>query len=244
MLLALVLLSLFFTMLLFPETVFRGACDGLLLWYQILIPTPFSLSYCHRTFVENRRCCYCLPSAFPSFPSALWNFFLWKFRCSVRVFMRLSNGAKIIADLLLQGKISLEEASYLLSFCNNASPSFVITFLVLNTIHQKAFCIPALLLLFGTMILLSFLQRILRHFIKNKDWIFPGNVRSFHTGEFHFFKTTDAQNEFFCLRILYPEQFRNACKSRRLPDDLFCTSCIIGTSADSFTCFSSPEIFS
>ena len=33
--------------------------------------------------------------------------------------------------------------------------------------------IPALLLLFGTMILLSFLQRILRHFIKNKDWIFP-----------------------------------------------------------------------
>ena len=41
MLLALVLLSLFFTMLLFPETVFRGACDGLLLWYQILIPTLF-----------------------------------------------------------------------------------------------------------------------------------------------------------------------------------------------------------
>jgi hypothetical protein len=41
MLLALILLSLFFTMLLFPETVFRGACDGLLLWYQILIPTLF-----------------------------------------------------------------------------------------------------------------------------------------------------------------------------------------------------------
>lgn len=41
MLLALVLLSLFFTMLLFPETVFQGACDGLLLWYQILIPTLF-----------------------------------------------------------------------------------------------------------------------------------------------------------------------------------------------------------
>ena len=41
MLLALILLSLFFTMLLFPETVFQGACDGLLLWYQILIPTLF-----------------------------------------------------------------------------------------------------------------------------------------------------------------------------------------------------------
>ena len=41
MLLALILLSLFFTMLLCPETVFQGACDGLLLWYQILIPTLF-----------------------------------------------------------------------------------------------------------------------------------------------------------------------------------------------------------
>ena len=41
MLLALILLSLFFTMLLFPETVFQGACNGLLLWYQILIPTLF-----------------------------------------------------------------------------------------------------------------------------------------------------------------------------------------------------------
>ena len=242
MLLALVLLSLFFTMLLFPETVFQGACDGLLLWYQILIPTLFPYLIVTGLLLKTDGAAVVSRLLFRPFHLLFGTSFYGSFAVLSGFLCGYPMGAKIIADLLLQGKISLEEASYLLSFCNNASPSFIITFLVLNTIHQKAFCIPALLLLFGTMILLSFLQRILRHFIKNKD--FPGNVRSFHTGEFHFFKTTDAQNEFFRVRILYPEQFRNACKSRRLPDDLFCTSCIIGTSADSFTWFSSLEIFS
>ena len=242
MLLALVLLSLFFTMLLFPETVFQGACDGLLLWYQILIPTLFPYLIVTGLLLKTDGAAVVSRLLFRPFHLLFGTSFYGSFAVLSGFLCGYPMGAKIIADLLLQGKISLEEASYLLSFCNNASPSFIITFLVLNTIHQKAFCIPALLLLFGTMILLSFLQRILRHFIKNKD--FPGNVRNFHTGEFHFFKTTDAQNEFFCVRILYPEQFRNACKSRRLPDDLFCTSCIIATSADSFTWFSSPEIFS
>ena len=241
MLLALILLSLFFTMLLFPETVFQGACDGLLLWYQILIPTLFPYLIVTGLLLKTDGAAVVSRLLFRPFHLLFGTSFYGSFAVLSGFLCGYPMGAKIIADLLLQGKISLEEASYLLSFCNNASPSFIITFLVLNTIHQKAFCIPALLLLFGTMILLSFLQRILRHFIKNN---FPGNVRSFHTGKFHFFKTTNAQNEFFRVRILYPEQFRNACKSRRLPDDLFCTSCIIGTSADSFTWFSSLEIFS
>ena len=78
MLLALVLLSLFFTMLLFPETVFQGACDGLLLWYQILIPTFFLILLSQDFLFENRWCCCCSSRSlpFPSFPSALWNFLL------------------------------------------------------------------------------------------------------------------------------------------------------------------------
>lgn len=160
MLLALLILSLFFTMLLFPETVFQGACDGLLLWYQILIPTLFPYLIVTGLLLKTDGaavvsvCFSVLSICSLELPSMEVSPFCPGFLCGYPM------GAKIIADLLLQGKISLEEASYLLSFCNNASPSFHCTFLVLNTIHQKAFCIPALLLLFGTMILLSFLQRI------------------------------------------------------------------------------------
>ena len=173
MLLALILLSLFFTMLLFPETVFQGACDGLLLWYQILIPTLFPYLIVTGLLLKTDGAAVVSRLLFRPFHLLFGTSFYGSFAVLSGFLCGYPMGAKIIADLLLQGKISLEEASYLLSFCNNASPSFIITFLVLNTIHQKAFCIPVLLLLFGTMILLSFLQRILRHFIKNKDWIFP-----------------------------------------------------------------------
>lgn len=173
MLLALILLSLFFTMLLFPETVFQGACDGLLLWYQILIPTLFPYLIVTGLLLKTDGAAVVSRLLFRPFHLLFGTSFYGSFAVLSGFLCGYPMGAKIIADLLLQGKISLEEASYLLSFCNNASPSFIITFLVLNTIHQKAFCIPALLLLFGTPIFLSFLQRILRHFIKNKDWIFP-----------------------------------------------------------------------
>lgn len=168
MLLALILLSLFFTMLLFPETVFQGACDGLLLWYQILIPTLFPYLIVTGLLLKTDGAAVVSRLLFRPFHLLFGTSFYGSFAVLSGFLCGYPMGAKIIADLLLQGKISLEEASYLLSFCNNASPSFIITFLVLNTIHQKAFCIPVLLLLFGTMILLSFLQRILRHFIKIK----------------------------------------------------------------------------
>ena len=44
--------------------------------------------------------------------------------------MRISYGRKVTADLLREGRISLSEASYLLSFCNNTSPGFIVSFLV------------------------------------------------------------------------------------------------------------------
>ena len=94
MLLALILLSLFFTMLLFPETVFQGACDGLLLWYQILIPTLFPYLIVTGLLLKTDGAAVVSRLLFQSFPSALWNFLLWKFRRSVRLFMRLSNGCK------------------------------------------------------------------------------------------------------------------------------------------------------
>mgnify|MGYP000302691102 CR=1 FL=1 len=209
MLLALVLLSLFFTMLLFPETVFQGACDGLLLWYQILIPTLFPYLIVTGLLLKTDGAAVVSRLLFRPFHLLFGTSFYGSFAVLSGFLCGYPMGAKIIADLLLTRK------KFLLKKLLTCCPSVImqvhlslLLFLFLNTIHQKAFCIPALLLLFGTMILLSFLQRILRHFIKNKDWIFPENVRSFHTGEFHFFKTTDAQNEFFCVRILYPEQLQ------------------------------------
>ena len=138
MLLALILLSLFFTMLLFPETVFQGACNGLLLWYQILIPTLFPYLIVTGLLLKTDGAAVVSRLLFRPFHLLFGTSFYGSFAVLSGFLCGYPMGAKIIADLLLQGKISLEEASYLLSFCNNASPSFIITFLVLNTIHQHS----------------------------------------------------------------------------------------------------------
>lgn len=58
-------------------------------------------------------------------------------------------GAKTVSDLTARGQMSPEEAQYLLGFCNNISPSFIITFLVTEQLRRPALLIPAFLILYG-----------------------------------------------------------------------------------------------
>ena len=109
MLLALVLLSLFFTMLLFPETVFQGACDGLLLWYQILIPTLFPFLIVAGLLLKTDGAAVVSRLLFRPFHLLFGTSFYGSFAVLSGFLCGYPMGAKIIADLLLQGKISLED---------------------------------------------------------------------------------------------------------------------------------------
>ena len=62
-------------------------------------------------------------------------------------------GAKTVSDLRIREQISQEEAEYLMGFCNNISPSFIITFLVMEQLRRPALLIPTLLILYGAPLL-------------------------------------------------------------------------------------------
>lgn len=68
-------------------------------------------------------------------------------------------GAKLAADMYESGYISREEGCYLLSFCNNTSPSFIINFLVLKTLCDKNLLLPSLLILTIAPLSVSFFTR-------------------------------------------------------------------------------------
>lgn len=166
------LFVLFLTMLLTPDTVFEGACSGLLLWYQIIIPTLFPFLVITGLLLRT--------DGLTVISRLLYHPFRFLFGTSVYgSFAVLSGflcgypmGSKIIADLLREGKISYEEARHLLSFCNNASPSFLVTFLVFQTLKRRDLLFPVLFLLLGTPIVLSLLTRIWNHFFHQKPWTF------------------------------------------------------------------------
>ena len=151
--------ALFAAMLLFPKAVFNGASEGLLLWFQIIFPTLFPflvvtsllMSTGGLRFVAEllgnplrRLLRVSHPGAFAV---------LAGFLCGYPM------GAKVTADLLRKSLINREEAQYLLSFCNNTSPIFIINFIVWKTFGREELLFPTLGILILTPLFLSFLFR-------------------------------------------------------------------------------------
>ena len=151
--------ALFAAMLIFPQAVFSGAEEGLLLWFQIIFPTLFPFLVVTSLLLSYGGL------------NLITRLFGGLFRRIFRVtqngaFAVLAGflcgypmGAKVTADLLRAEKISDREARYLLSFCNNTSPVFIINFIVWKTFGDERLMLPALLILIGSPVLMSFIFR-------------------------------------------------------------------------------------
>lgn len=170
MLSGIMVLFLFLAMLFLPKTVFSGAADGLLLWFQVVFPTLFpfmlvsglmlaggGLNLVSRIFggLSSRLFATSSNGAFAVIAG---------FLCGYPM------GAKISADLVRTGNITHEEGTYLLSFCNNTSPVFIMNFIVWKTLGRNELMMPTLLIL---MLVPAFLSIIFRKFYLKGKKRFP-----------------------------------------------------------------------
>ena len=121
---------LFILFLLYPENVFFSATKGLLLWYQTILPTLFPfiiitsmLARSNAISIISKWFSYPFCKIFHISPISL---------CAVisGFFCGYPMGAKMTADLVERKMISKEEGAYIISFCNNASPMFLIQYLL------------------------------------------------------------------------------------------------------------------
>lgn len=153
------IIILFFSMLIFPEAVFSGACNGLLLWFHTVLPTllPFLIL---SNLLLNTSAIQLLvhiisPILCKIFRTSSYGSFaiLCGFLCGYPI------GGKIASDLQISKKISRNESAYLLSFCNNTSPMFVISYVVNQNFNQKSLILPSLTILMLSPILCSFIFR-------------------------------------------------------------------------------------
>lgn len=172
---------LFICMLIFPKTVLDGATNGLLLWFQIILPTLFPFLLLSNFLLSTGNIRYitnCFGNTFSrifgvSTPSGYC--ILVGFLCGYPL------GAKTVADFVRQGLISQEEGTYLLSFCNNTSPSFVMNYLVLKTLNKEELLLPTICILFFTPCLISFFERKHLQFLPSADSTLPLHAHwSFH----------------------------------------------------------------
>lgn len=155
-------------MLIKPSETFLGASEGLLLWYQIILPTLFPfmiitnlLVRTNTMFSFTKWLSPVLCTLFASSPNGTFAI-LTGFLCGYPM------GAKVTADLIKNGKISKNEGAYLLSFCNNTSPMFIMNYVILKTLKHEELLFPSLIILFASPILCSFLFRL--YYLQKKQF--------------------------------------------------------------------------
>lgn len=150
---------LFIIFLLQPETVVSGASEGLLLWFHTVLPTLFPFFVVTSLLTGT--------NAFSYISSAISPLFCRFFHISAPsviaiiggFFCGYPMGAKIVADLWKTNQISQAEGLYLLSFCNNASPMFIISFFITQQLKMPELAIPSIMIIFTSPILCSFIFR-------------------------------------------------------------------------------------
>lgn len=169
-------IAFFFLMLCFPKETLSGASDGLLLWFQIVLPTllPFFiftnlLIYTNSIYYISYVCSPLLQRLFSVSPDGSFAV-LAGFLCGYPV------GAKVTADLTKTGHISASEAKYLLSFCNNTSPAFIMSYIVIQNLKDESLLIPTMLILYLSPVLCSFLFRKFYH--TDRNTIVFNNIRN------------------------------------------------------------------
>ena len=137
-----------FTFLLFfPGIVLDGARYGLNLWFSTLVPTLLPFMVFSNFLIQSHLIedLIYLPGRFTQKYLGLSTSGLYAFLCGF--FFGYPSGAKILSDLLKTDQISQREASWLLGFCNNVSPAFLITyFLTLHLAHPEKIPLTFLLL--------------------------------------------------------------------------------------------------
>ncbi len=156
-------IAFFFLMLCFPKETLSGASDGLLLWFQIVLPTLLPFFILTNLLIHTNAIVYisylCSPILQRLFSVSSNGSFavLAGFLCGYPV------GAKVTADLVKTNRISIAEGKYLLSFCNNTSPAFITGYIILQNIKSESLLFPTLIILYLSPFFCSFLFRKFYH---------------------------------------------------------------------------------
>lgn len=131
------ILTVLGTLLLFPDSVSKGAADGLMLWFSIVFPALLPFMILSGVIVRLDITYTIGRIIYPLFHRVLGVSANGCYPAVVGLLSGYPLGAKTVADLYQAGKITGKEGQYLLSFCNNASPMFMLEYIGVYCIGLK-----------------------------------------------------------------------------------------------------------
>ena len=158
-LLSLCTIMLLILLLTFPKASLHGAEKGILLWFNVIVPTLLPFIIVSHLIVNLRLTTY-IAKVFYPFLHHL--FAVTKHGCYVIIIGLLTGfpvGAKACGDLVTDRMITKKEGQYLLTFCNNASPMFIISFIAITTLNIGSHKYMLLALIYISALLTAIIYR-------------------------------------------------------------------------------------
>lgn len=121
-------------LILFPAISIKGAKDGLILWYSTVVPTLLPFIMISNIITKSGAIHYFSYLFYPIyrlFPKLLH---CLSYVLVIGFFCGYPMGGKVINDLIADGSLTTEQGQFLLSICNNASPMFIIGYVVIASL--------------------------------------------------------------------------------------------------------------
>ncbi|MDY4668652.1 MAG: sporulation protein [Oliverpabstia sp.] len=153
----------------FPQKAFLASVNGLNLWFHTVLPSLLPFLILSDFLIHTGL----IPRLLNHFRSFFQKFLglspYGGYVLCLGLFCGYPMGAKLTADLYRENKISKNEAQYLLTFSNNASPMFITSYILLNTLKLQGYTLATFCILYTSSFLTSFLFRILYHRFQIED---------------------------------------------------------------------------
>lgn len=155
-----VLFFLLFYLFAMPSQALEASRSGLGLWLNTLLPTLLPFLILSRLLLRTGVIRIFLEPLAPVWRSVLGLTPYGAYAWILGMLCGYPMGAKLAGELYCSGKITRNEADYLLTFCNNASPMFLSTYLVHTVLGRPEYTLITFLLLYCSMYLCSLCFRV------------------------------------------------------------------------------------
>ncbi len=172
------ILFFFIIMFLFPHASYKGARSGLMLWFINVLPTLLPFVILSNLMIQINIAGKISGLLYPVLGKLFRVSPNGSYPILIGFLSGLPMGAKAVADLSTEGQIERNEAHFLLSMCNNASPIFIMSYIAINQLKMPGVRFPLFVIIYGSSILSAIIYRIYQNHQDKKKLINPVTYNS------------------------------------------------------------------
>lgn len=137
--------------LIYPSDCVKAAANGLILWYENILPALLPFTIFSNILIQSGYLDDIIRAASPVLNRLFFHHPQAAYPIISGFLFGFPMGSKTTADLLREGKLTVAEANILCAMCNNISPVFVSSYLLISSLdiydHTKTLLTYAILYL-------------------------------------------------------------------------------------------------